>query len=752
MNLHRRFRVHVYLLVFLSVLAFAVAERNPPLLVVGLVAIGFSWWLLEGSNPRPLPRWLINLGVLGSSLLLFWELVIFRQENLLVALGHFMIAVLLCKLFESRSTRDHAQVLVLTLLVAVTASISQPGAPSILFGVTQLAYMLVGVYTLLLFQLRHLTLAPAGGGEASPVVKRDLKRVARTVGLGMVLVGITVFLLFPRTRGNQLLGNWSLQRFQRTTGMADHVSFDNLTQLTLSDALVMDVRLTQAGMDAGSEYYQPYFRGMTFDSYDPSAMRWVRSRGDRSGQAPVEFRLSAGEAQLAPRTSEKGEPLYLPTAIITQQYTLYNPTHNVLFALTPPIAVRSEDVGRLNFLPRDNTLIAGRLPVEGLRYEVDSPVVARSQVYLPPASRPAGSLGHVEYEDFSGEVKVPAQVAPIARQILGELVPEDGKWTAEGAALAASRIEAYLRDNYPYSLSTRWVDRNLDPTVDFLVNRRQMGGHCEYFASSMIMLCASVGIQSRMATGYHGGEYNALDGFYRVRQRNAHAWVEVYIPGRGWAAYDPTPAGDDTGEAPSAWGRWIRNMYEVMERNWLSGVVSFDNSTRRYIADVIVARLRAIPESLLGMLGEARESLAILLFAPTTPWYMRGYAVLMAGLACVGGTMAVRRLRRRRQSAVRRMVAHLDPPTARRLAAELAFYDDLLAVLERAGVRRAAEQTPREYVEAAIALRPAIASHGRLLVAVFYDVRFGAVRMTPHLRQQVATALAAVRSELGRRG
>ena len=52
----------------------------------------------------------------------------------------------------------------------------------------------------------------------------------------------------------------------------------------------------------------------------------------------------------------------------------------------------------------------------------------------------------------------------------------------------------------------------------------------------------AAGIPSRVVTGYQGGEYNDLGGYYIVRQSDAHAWAEVWLEGRGWVRVDPTAA------------------------------------------------------------------------------------------------------------------------------------------------------------------------------------------------------------------
>jgi hypothetical protein len=65
-------------------------------------------------------------------------------------------------------------------------------------------------------------------------------------------------------------------------------------------------------------------------------------------------------------------------------------------------------------------------------------------------------------------------------------------------------------------------------------------GYCEYFASAMVVMARSLGIPARVATGYAPGE--PIAGGRLVRERQAHAWAEVYFAGHGWVAFEPTPA------------------------------------------------------------------------------------------------------------------------------------------------------------------------------------------------------------------
>lgn len=68
-------------------------------------------------------------------------------------------------------------------------------------------------------------------------------------------------------------------------------------------------------------------------------------------------------------------------------------------------------------------------------------------------------------------------------------------------------------------------------------------GYCEYYASTMAVLLRSLGIPARLVEGYKGGEADVAAGVRRVKQSDAHAWVQVYFPRYGWVDFDPTGGG-----------------------------------------------------------------------------------------------------------------------------------------------------------------------------------------------------------------
>ncbi len=101
------------------------------------------------------------------------------------------------------------------------------------------------------------------------------------------------------------------------------------------------------------------------------------------------------------------------------------------------------------------------------------------------------------------------------------------------AALAHFRTQKFFYTLEPPALED-------DPVGEFLFETRR--GFCEHYAAAFVTLMRSAGIPARVVTGYQGGEFNPAGNYLIVRQSDAHAWAEVWLPGQGWARVDPTAA------------------------------------------------------------------------------------------------------------------------------------------------------------------------------------------------------------------
>lgn len=747
LDLHRRFRAVVYLLAFTTIAGIAYAEGNSTLILLGGIGCAASWWLGHVAAGRPLPRVLVNIGVLSASVFLLLEWSLGWQDNLLLALAHFMVAVLVCKLFEGREGRDFAQAMILMLLIMVAGSIF---SQSLIFGAILAVYLALALYALLLFHLlADLQAATADGSapaepgraQSGPLaLAYQTRQSAFRLALALFVFAAALFVLFPRQRSGDMVGSWNIARQTLRTGLSDRVRFSDFGRIQLSDALVMEVRLEQDGVNIGSENLQPYFRAMVFDRYDRNARQWVAfALEDRA------FLRDARARQLVPPDQ------YSPTNLLYQRYSLHASAGTRLFTASlaerplPVVNFPANDALReVSYNSENFTLLSRALVPTPVDYEVVS-ATGYNPTRLPKAFvRVPGQLRGAT----GGTVNVSSEIMTLARQIGGNLVDRcrTGEASPQEVRALAERLASYLRTTYPYSLEYRQVDPRLDPTTDFLVNRKSAGGHCEFFASSMVMLCTAAGLNARMVGGYHGGDYNSLGGFYTVRQRYAHAWAEVVVPTQGWVTYDATPA---AGTAPptwaSSWIRSLRELSEIVQKNWLSRIIAFDSSTRRYFFETLGTSTRSWAQSgrtgLASVLGFAQYT-----FSADGSWRTRLGIIGLAGGSLTGAVWLLIYLRRRSTSKVLTIVRQMDPERRKQMQTELRFFDDLLSILSRTGTTKGADQTPQEYVDSvAPALGQALAQ-ARWLVGLFYAIRFGYTALTPALQARVTEALAQLRT------
>jgi hypothetical protein len=164
-------------------------------------------------------------------------------------------------------------------------------------------------------------------------------------------------------------------------------------------------------------------------------------------------------------------------------------------------------------------------------------------------------------------------------------LPETSPWVAQLAqqitrgaqsdAERARRIEAWLLQEGRYSDTPPDVGDSA-PVEAFLEGG--LAGHCEYFASAMVVLLRSLDMPARMVNGFAGGYANRMGGFTTVTRADAHAWVEAHFARAGWVRFDPTPADLRASAAPAGLFARMSEAASAVELWWFRRVVDFDRS------------------------------------------------------------------------------------------------------------------------------------------------------------------------------
>lgn len=106
------------------------------------------------------------------------------------------------------------------------------------------------------------------------------------------------------------------------------------------------------------------------------------------------------------------------------------------------------------------------------------------------------------------------------------------------AAVVGAALDYFRKQPFYYTLRPPAYEN--DPVDEFLFDARR--GFCEHYASAFVTLMRAAGIPARIVAGYQGGEANRAESYLIVRQSDAHAWAEVWLPERGWVRVDPTAA------------------------------------------------------------------------------------------------------------------------------------------------------------------------------------------------------------------
>jgi transglutaminase-like putative cysteine protease len=753
MQFFQRFRFLFYMLTTLSILSFYLAENDGQQFSIGIYLFAFvgivtSWLYVDATKGRVFPRWLVNMGVLFSSLILFYELVMNRNTNLLFALGHFMICILVCKLFEQRGPRDFGQILTLSLLVIVAAAIFNT---SLAFGLILVLYLVLGLLAILLFhlyrQLNGPTIDTAAATTAArsrasvrmpqASLSRDLFHVLTSSWAIVISSAALIFLGFPRNVGRNWMGVLHGAGVTAFTGFSDRVQFGEIRRMQQSDVPVMEVKLERDGQPMGSPYYQPYFRGMVLDRYDVDTRSWQRSHTENDGEMVNRTDVSETPRILAPRS------FFEPTPMLTQHYTMRgpNPGH-VLFTIYPAVSISSDSIRAIAFDRLDYTFVATGASKEHFACTIESPID------FSPEISPRGVVQHlIDYfrrtavSDSSPAAVIPPRVAAMAKDVVAKL-PHVDPAQAQDVVAAASMIENYLRTHYPYSLEIGTVDPTIDPTEDFLYNRQKKGGHCEYFASAMVMMARSLGLDARMVTGYHGGEFNSVGGYYLVRQRDAHAWVEVYVPAHGWQRFDPSPAGGDSSGDADSWTHWFSEIGQYIDKTWLANIIFFDDQTRASIEKFFYDNFGVHFVNVWNLIESVAHQVVSDAHNGVGGIIRLIVIVILSTIVLYLAWQQLQRIRER-GSAKRaaRRVDSLRPASGP--VGRASFLSAMFRILRQMGIQRQPAQTPQEVLN--LVQQPEVREHVSWLVTRFYAVRFGGQTMTAALQTQIHERIATLR-------
>jgi protein-glutamine gamma-glutamyltransferase len=359
---------------------------------------------------------------------------------------------------------------------------------------------------------------------------------------------VPLFFSLPRVGG----AGFGKNSGATSTGFSDSIRLGQIAQIQQNDEIVMRVRIEDE--DKG-KIQNIKWRGIALDNFDGRG--WSKSRTKYTEpfvKTERDFFLVDGATDA--------------TNLVTQTVYLEPLDQPILFSLARPVAFQ----GGFQLISKDSEggISVVRNGVERFSYKVFSDVTQPPTEKLRADNSPYSAELN-RYLRFPGETD--QRISNLAREVIE-------KSGAQNRYEKARAVENYLQNNFGYTLDLKAGGEQ--PLADFLFNVRE--GHCEYFATAMAVMLRTQGIATRVVTGFQAGEYNETADAYVVRQREAHAWVEVYFPKeKAWIAFDPTPAAGQFSANSSAAGIFgsFNKYVEALETFWIQYVVSYDNQEQK---------------------------------------------------------------------------------------------------------------------------------------------------------------------------
>lgn len=466
-----------------------------------------------------------SINILSISTLIIFLLDAFIvSDDYLISVANLTILFQTIKSFDLREPWDNLQIFFMSLLQLI---ITSEFTSSILFGAIFIIFLSSSVSAIM-----YAHFIKTG-------IKQKIVITKPMVLITLITFSVTtiMFISVPRVAG----GIWgkSHKKGIKTVGFSEKVDFGSFGSVKLDPTIVMRVELNNY---KGNNFY---WRGTTLDYFN--GVIWENTESEKR----LVFKRD-GIFLIKPFKKEN---------TIVQKIYLEPMDTEILFGL--PVVAAIETNSRIILMDETGTIY---VPMKKNKqffytvYSINEPIrtgfIEKKYLQLPEGME---------------------KIADLARSIV------KGKTRIYDKV---ETIETYLKEKYTYTLNVPEPPEGVNPIEDFIFKTKK--GYCEHYATAMVLMLRSIGIPSRIVTGFYGGEINSYGGYLIVRQSNAHSWVEAAIDKR-WERFDPTPA--ISIEKPSV----IVLYLDMLKMQWNRYVVSFSSSDQKNILRLITFPFR-IPD------------------------------------------------------------------------------------------------------------------------------------------------------------
>jgi len=676
----RAFRFATLLIALDGLVALYLGDLINPTVVLAIgVAVAASWWqeaLRRGLGGLPhLDRIVVSLAMAASVVDL-----VYVSPTVLDGFVHLLLFLLLYRLFTRRSLRDARDVGFLSFLMLVAGS-------AVTFGVEFLfvfvAFLILAVWVFMLHHVLAEAERAAEHDDAPPVATARVGSalLVLSIAASAATLGITVGLFFVIPRVGLAALPLRTKMGAMMSGFSDRVELGAFGDIETDPTVVMRVHFPE-GPASPELLPNLRWRGIVFDHFDGRAWNLGPHRAKVTRSAPGQFDVAR----------------YRGTGIVlVQEFYLEPIGTDVVFAAPRllRLGLRADSV-----LLDDMGAVSVASASSRLRYialsELDSlePPSAR-RVEVPP-------LDAFSKRRYLQLPPLPERIPALAREVVG---------TADSYR-AAIKLTEFLSRDFTYTVSLR-PRTDVEPLEDFLFVSR--AGNCEYFAAALAVMLRSVGVPARVIGGFQRGEWNPYGGYFMVRNRDAHSWVEAHIDGAGWMTFDPSPrATRNAAAGPGA----VTFYLDALRMRWYRYVINWSLRDQISTAETLQRGALAFRRRV-SAAAPWREGASLPL-----PW-VAGLVVLVAVVVVAGRVLTARWPTRN---------AHRVPD----------FYADALRRLARVELQPSSGETAREFLTRVAETLPACGPPFIRLTGAYERARFGRGALPATDAAEVRAALSAL--------
>ncbi|MBW2274007.1 MAG: DUF3488 domain-containing protein [Deltaproteobacteria bacterium] len=660
----------------------------PWAMAISLGAMAYS--LTRRGEPRPWQSSPLLLNLAMGTIAAVTLALALRGGPSTIALAHFATLGQGLQLIDSRPRKSEFLLVALSLFqVILAANLTD----SVFFPVLLLVYLAATTWTLMVHTLRSEAIEAGDATAATHAISRGLLRNTLLVTGLSVLLALAIFVTLPRMRSSVLHG--ASARGYAVAGFTNRVELGTIGRIRADSTVVLRVETLAGEAPPTSE---GYWRGLAFDHFDGRSWSIEPATRSAPGGSPA-FGISLGR----PRAR----------APLVQRIVREPVQAGVLFGAGEARYLEGA-VSRVE-LDANGALYSPGQANERIRYTIhseghhpDDVALARDETRTPERRGDR----FLELPSFD------PRVAHLAEEITRDLGNDAERVRA---------LESWLREN------GRYTDRPPDfgqdaersPVEDFLLEG--LSGHCEYFASALVVLARSAGLPARLVNGFAGGRFNELGDFVELTRSDAHAWVEVHYAEAGWVRYDPTPPRLrlSADAAPSLRER-LAQAASAIELWWFQRVIDFDSSDQVRAVRSAWIGWQGLREPARAKRGDGTE----LGGTPGFGFSLPGRDSILVGLAA-GLALLLQRIRRP-SAAFERLVPS---------------YAAALTLLQKHGLTRDPSTSARDFSERVSQRLPAPGAEAfERLTESYLAARFGARPSDPGTAE-----IARLKQHLGRR-